>query len=55
MSTMTILSTVELFFFYHTIFFYDDDYLYGSIVGLIVDSVYHIRRVSCPIKQNNNG
>jgi len=59
MSTMTILSTlVELFFvfffFYRAIFFYDDDYLYGSIVGLIVESVYPIR-VSCPIKQNDNG
>lgn len=55
MSTMTILYTVELVFFYNlTIFFYDDDYLYGSIVGLIVESVYHIR-VSCPIEQNDNG
>lgn len=58
MLTMTLLCYLPLlncfFFFYWPIFFYDDDYLYGSIVGLIVESVYPIR-VSCPIKQNDNG
>lgn len=55
MLTTTILSTiVESFFFLLGHFFYDDDYLYGSIEGLIVESVYPIR-VSYPIKQNDNG